>query len=27
MFFSSHPQSSVEKCETLFKDLIENVLL
>jgi len=25
MFFSSHQQSSVEKCETVFKDLIENL--
>ena len=25
--FSSHQQSSVEKCETVFKDLIENLLL
>jgi len=27
MFFSSHQQSSVEKCEILFKDLIENLPL
>jgi len=27
MFFSSHQQSSVEKCETVFKDLIENLPL
>ena len=26
-FFSSHQQSSVEKCETVFKDLIENLPL
>jgi len=25
MIFSSHQQSSVEKCETVFKDLIENL--
>jgi len=27
MFFSSHQQSNVEKCETVFKDLIENLPL
>jgi len=27
MFFSSHQQSNVEKCETVFKGLIENLLL
>jgi len=27
MFFSSHQQPSVEKCETVFKDLIENLPL
>jgi len=27
MFFSSHQQSNVEKCETAFKDLIENIPL
>jgi len=27
MFFSSHQQSGVEKCETVFKDLIENLPL
>jgi len=26
-FFSSHQQSSVEKCKTVFKDLIENLPL
>jgi len=25
MFFSSHQQSNVEKCKTVFKDLIENL--
>jgi len=24
MIYSSHQQRSVEKCETVFKDLIEN---
>jgi len=27
MFFSSQQQSSVEKCETVFKDLIEDLPL
>jgi len=27
VFSSSHQQSSVEKCETVFKDLIENLPL
>jgi len=27
MFFSSHQQPSVEKCETVFKGFIENLLL
>jgi len=27
MFFSSHQQYSVEKCETVFKDSIENLPL
>jgi len=27
MFFSSYQQSSVEKCETVFKELIENLPL
>jgi len=27
MFFSSYQQSNLEKCETVFKDLIENLPL
>jgi len=27
MFFSSHQQSNVEKCEAVFKELIENLPL
>jgi len=27
MFLSAHQQSNVEKCETVFKDLIENLPL
>jgi len=27
MFFSSHQQSNFEQCETVFKDLIENLPL
>jgi len=27
MFFSSYQQSSVEKCETVFKELIKNLPL
>jgi len=27
MFFSSYQQSNLDKCETVFKDLIENLPL